>query len=87
MLWVILVILIAVGWIITTYASGQQQRSSARGTSRTAWSSASEKQLRRRVGPSTAERLITHALERYPDKSRAWCADKALHDLRRDYRG
>jgi hypothetical protein len=34
----------------------------------------------------TAERLLTHLQERYPEKSEQWCIEKAIWDLRRDRR-
>lgn len=85
MLWVILFALIVIGWMLATYTSGQPRRQN--GKRSTSGTSASERQLRRRVGSSTAERLINHVAQKHPDLSRAWCADKALHELKRDYRG
>jgi uncharacterized protein HemY len=34
----------------------------------------------------TAERLLTHLQERYPEKSEQWRIEKAIWDLRRDRR-
>ncbi|WP_110984780.1 hypothetical protein [Acaryochloris thomasi] len=87
MLWVILLAFIVIGWMLATYTSGQNQSRHRPGKRSTSGTSASERQLRKRVGPSTAERLINHAAQKHPDRSRAWCADKALHELKRDYRG
>jgi hypothetical protein len=57
-----------------------------RGSRREQWQndSPSEVKLERMVGKETAERLIVNVLLNNPSRSRAWCADKALHDLIRD---
>ena len=57
-----------------------------RGSKRQGWQndSASEVKLERLVGHQTAERLIVNVLLNNPSRSRAWCADKALQDFRRD---
>lgn len=46
----------------------------------------SEKQLTKRVGASAAHRLIEQLSFKHPERSREWCADKALFDLERDRR-
>ncbi len=57
-----------------------------RGSRREQWQndSPSEVKLERMVGKATAERLIVNVLLNNPNRSRAWCADKALQDLARD---
>lgn len=46
----------------------------------------SERQLAKRVGRGPADRLIQQLQQRHPERSRDWCADKALFDLERDRR-
>jgi hypothetical protein len=46
----------------------------------------SERQLTKRVGKAASARLIEQLRRKHPDRSRDWCADKALFDLERDRR-
>jgi len=46
----------------------------------------SERKLVKAVGRSVANRLIDQLHQRNPDRSRDWCADKALFDWERDRR-
>lgn len=90
MFWVVFLVLLVVGWGLLKYTSGPNPASGRKRQEKPPTSggnSTSERQLRKRVGPSTAERLIAHAAQKHPDRSRAWCADKALHELKRDFRG
>lgn len=49
-------------------------------------SSPAENNLVKRVGKEVADRLIANVSHRFPDKSRQWCAEKALYDFERDCR-
>lgn len=46
----------------------------------------SERKLIKAVGRPAATRLIEQLQQRNPDRSRDWCADKALFDWERDRR-
>lgn len=46
--------------------------------------SASERTLVKRLGHEATQRLLANAALKYPEKSRQWCADKALFDFERD---
>jgi hypothetical protein len=99
MLLVVLLVIIAVGWMLVicnqpskvTSSKKRQKTSSSRGSKecqlKPFCESSNEKLLRGRVGSSTAERLVNHVLKKNPGRSRDWCIDKALQDLQRDCRG
>jgi hypothetical protein len=79
----IIVVIVLLLW------NGFQRRSGGR----SAWSRAgsrggakSERQLVKAVGRPAASRLIAQLQQRNPDRSREWCADKALFDWERDRR-
>ena len=46
----------------------------------------SERKLIKVVGRAASDRLIEQLQQRNPDRSRDWCADKALFDWERDRR-
>lgn len=46
----------------------------------------SERKLIKLLGKKPAARLIEQLQQRHPERSRSWCADKALFDLERDRR-
>jgi hypothetical protein len=48
------------------------------------WRSPSERALVKRLGLDATDRLMHNVALRYPEKSRQWCAEKALFDLERD---
>ena len=62
------------------------QRSSTAGRAGFRGGSQSERKLTRAVGRPAANRLIDQLQQRNPDRSRDWCADKALFDWERDRR-
>ncbi len=63
------------------------QRRSRRGTRAGYGGGArSERQLVKRLGRAASDRLIDQLSLKHPERSREWCADKALFDLERDRR-
>ncbi len=62
------------------------QRSSGGGRAGFRGGTQSERKLMKVVGRPAANRLIDQLQQRNPDRSREWCADKALFDWERDRR-
>lgn len=62
------------------------QRSSGSGRAGFKGGTQSERKLIKAVGRPAANRLIDQLQQRNPDRSRDWCADKALFDWERDRR-
>ncbi len=75
-----LAILIAIIVIVLLWSQFRPGRSSPLGRGNSA------RQLSKRVGKQAAKRLIQQVQRSHPDRSRDWCADKALFDLERDRR-
>ena len=63
-----------------------QRRSGSSGRAGFRGGAQSERKLVRLVGKKPADRLIEKLQQRHPERSREWCADKALFDLERDRR-